>query len=375
MVTAEEIVNRKMITLEGNEIIAKTLRLFKETDAIIVTDKNNYQGMLLKRSLMEPKLSLQTKIHTLITHVPKISPTASLEEIARLMIENDVYHLPVISDEKPLGIVNAADIIENLMTHPVEIQPVKTFMNSKPLTINPEETLGKAITLLHQHNHPALAVVDHTDFVGMITLNEIVEKVIHPEAKIKGQAGHGDFSHYKKKIFSLTIKAIMQEEPRLTIPDTPLHEVIYFMQTSNQTNIFVGQQNHLQGLVSYKEILTHMVPPVASKTFEILFHRNTKAIEGFDKTHITQLLEEEFLQHYLHFLKTGNLHISLEQHKETKMKQHRIVCEMKLSTFRGIFYASHEGWGSENAIRNTYKAIEHQLSKAKEEDTETKHRR
>jgi hypothetical protein len=118
-----------------------------------------------------------------------------------------------------------------------------------------------------------------------------------------------------------------------------------------------------------------MVPSVSTESFEIQFHRNTKTIDGFDKTHITHLLQGEFLHHYQHFLKTGYLHISLEQHKETKMKQHRIICEMKLSSVRGVFYASHEGWGSEDAIRNTYKAIEHQIIKAKEEDTEIKHHR
>jgi hypothetical protein len=38
---------------------------------------------------------------------------------------------------------------------------------------------------------------------------------------------------------------------------------------------------------------------------------------------------------------------------------------MKLSSQKGVFYASHEGWGSLQAMKNTYGAIEHQIQKAK----------
>jgi ribosome-associated translation inhibitor RaiA len=61
----------------------------------------------------------------------------------------------------------------------------------------------------------------------------------------------------------------------------------------------------------------------------------------------------------------GYLHVSLEQHKEIKQGLFRVVCEMKLSGKPGVFYATQEGYGPMQAMRNAFLAIEHQINKVK----------
>ncbi|HIH28441.1 MAG TPA: hypothetical protein HA260_01405, partial [Thermoplasmata archaeon] len=94
MVSAQDILRKEIIKKDSNDIFSQAVNLFDTTDAIIVTDHDKYQGMLLKRSLMEPTITLQTKLHTLLTHPPKLTPTTSLEEIACAMVENNIYTLP-----------------------------------------------------------------------------------------------------------------------------------------------------------------------------------------------------------------------------------------------------------------------------------------
>ena len=71
------------------------------------------------------------------------------------------------------------------------------------------------------------------------------------------------------------------------------------------------------------------------------------------------------MKNYQKFLETGSLHVSLEQHKELKQGLHRVVCEMRLSGKPGVFYATQEGYGPMQAMKNAYLAIEHQIKKAK----------
>lgn len=115
MVTAQEVLTKEITQIDANEPFHKIISLFKDTDAIIVTENKLYKGMLLKRCLMEPKISLNTKVHNALTHAPKITPTEPLDEVARVMVENRVYHLPVILNEKVLGIITADDVIKNLI--------------------------------------------------------------------------------------------------------------------------------------------------------------------------------------------------------------------------------------------------------------------
>jgi hypothetical protein len=71
------------------------------------------------------------------------------------------------------------------------------------------------------------------------------------------------------------------------------------------------------------------------------------------------------LKNYEKFLGFGYLHVSLEQHKETKQGIHRshLRDETLISTWD--FYASHEGLGPMQAMKNSFEAIEHQIKKQK----------
>ena len=365
MVTAQDILNQDIVKIDGNEVFSKVLSLFKETDAVIVMDQDKYQGMLLKRCLMKPKISLDTKVHTMITHSPKISPTTSIEEIARLMIENNVYHLPVIENEDVIGIVTADEVVKRLTENTMGSQPVKTIMCAQPRFISPEVTLGKVIEMFHEQDIPYLAVVDQSKIVGAITMDDVIEHVLHPDERLGAYTGHGDFAPGKTRKLDLPIKSIMQEEPLIMSPDATIRDVHASMHKFDLTGALIGKENTLSGIVTHKEFLAPFAELQKQEPFAIQFHHNTKKVEGFDKEGAVRFLREEFLKNYEKFLQFGYLHVSLEQHKEGKEGVHRVVCEIKLSTQRGIFYASHEGMGPSQAMKNTMQAIEHQIRKAK----------
>lgn len=365
MVSVYDILNQDVVKIDGNESFSKVFTLFKDTDAIIITDKDKYQGMLLKRCLMKPKISLETKVHTVLTHTPKLSPITPIDEIARLMVENGVYHLPVIDNENIIGIVTADDVVKILTEQVSGSQPVKTIMCTQPLSISPEDTLGKVVNMFYEHDIPYLAVVDHDKVVGAISMDDIIEHVMHPEERLGAWTGHGDFAPDRTKKLDLPIKSLMQERPILMSPDATIKEVHNRMDKYEMNGMLIGKENNLQGIITHKELLSSFVLLKKSESFEILFHKNTKKVEGFDKENAVNLLREEFLKHYEKFLEFGSLHVSLEQHKDIKNTLYRVVCEMKLSSQKGVFYASHEGWGPLQAMKNTYGAIEHQIQKAK----------
>jgi ribosome-associated translation inhibitor RaiA len=219
--------------------------------------------------------------------------------------------------------------------------------------------------MFQQQDIPYLSVIEHTKIVGVITMDDIIEHVLHPEVKIKGSIGHGDYASEKKKKLDLQVKSIMKEEPLLMSPDATIKEVHTCMHKFRLDGMLIAKENNLHGIVTHKELLAPFASLVGKELFEIQFHKNTKKVTGFDKEHSVHFLKDEFLKNYEKFLEFGYLHVSLEQHKETKEKLFRVVCEMKLSSQKGVFYASHEGWGPMNALKNTAQAIEHQIRKVK----------
>ena len=363
MVTAQDVLSKEIKQIDANEPFHKVISLFKDTDAIIVMEDKLYKGMLLKRCLMEPKISLNTKVHNALTHAPKIAPTEPLEEVARVMVENRVYHLPVILNDKVLGIITADDVIKSLIGESIGTQPIKTIMCTQPLSVSPEETLGKVIKMFQQQDIPYLPVIDHNTVVGSVTMDDILEHVMHPEVKIEGYTGHGDFAPEKTKKLDLPVKSIMKEQPVMLSPETSIRDVHTHMHRFDMNGVLIGSEKRLHGVVTHKELLAPYAGFEKEESIAIQFHHNNTSVEGFDKEEAASLLHSEFLKNYERFLVVGYLHVSLEQHKETKQGLHRVVCEMKLSGKPGVFYATQEGYGPQQAMRNAYLAIEHQIQR------------
>ncbi len=281
------------------------------------------------------------------------------------MVENRVYHLPVVQDGKAVGIVTSDDVVKKLTELNMGTQPIKNIMCTQPLSVNPMETLGKVIKMFQQQDIPYLPVIEHNSVVGAITMDDILEHVMHPDTKIEGYTGHGDFTPEKTKKLDLPVQSIMKEQPVMLSPETSIRDVHTHMHRFDVNGIIIGSDRRLYGVVTHKELLAPYAGFEKEETIAIQFHHSNKKVQGFDKEQSAALLREEFLKNYEKFLEVGYVHVSLEQHKEIKQGLYRVVCEMKLSGKPGVFYATHEGYGPMQAMRNTYLAIEHQINKAK----------
>jgi CBS domain-containing protein len=75
----------------------------------IVTERDMVRRVLAKRLPLETKVS-EIMSESLVT----IDPDASLKEAARLMSENKIRRLPVLKQNRLVGIVVAADFVRNL---------------------------------------------------------------------------------------------------------------------------------------------------------------------------------------------------------------------------------------------------------------------
>jgi CBS domain-containing membrane protein len=362
MVTAQDILNKNILQIDVNEPFHEVISLFKDTDALVVTENKLYKGMLLKRCLIEQNSSLQTKVHSAVTNTPKISPTEPLEEIARVMVENNVYHLPVLHNGVILGIVTADDVVKKLTEQQIGAHPIKTIMCTQPLSVSPHDTIGKALHLFQQEHIEYLAVVEHNTVVGALTINTIIQNVLHGQSTVEGR---DNFESERRQKLDFPVKTIMQEQPLVISPETTIRDVHTTMHKSELPGILIGKENHLHGIVTHKELLAPYAGFEKEETIAIQFHHRNTSVQGFEKEQTVQFLREEFLKNYEKYLETGYLHVSLEQHKEIKQGLHRVVCEMKLSGKPGVFYATQEGYGPMQAMRNAFLAIEHQMNKTK----------
>jgi acetoin utilization protein AcuB len=114
------------------------------------------------------------------TTVVTVTPEMSLAEAQRLMREQRVRHLPVVSGKQVVGIVTDRDIRTAVpspattlsrgeIAYQLDTTTVKTCMTREVVTVSPETDVIQAARMLLAHKFGALPVVERGVLVGMVT--------------------------------------------------------------------------------------------------------------------------------------------------------------------------------------------------------------
>jgi len=84
--------------------------------SLAVIDDDRLVGILTERDVLravaENRPSNVTPVSALMTRLPVvISPGTDTATAARLMVEHDIRHLPVVADQKVIGMISARDLL------------------------------------------------------------------------------------------------------------------------------------------------------------------------------------------------------------------------------------------------------------------------
>jgi len=109
---------------------------------------------------------------------PTIGMEADVKEAARLLLENDVMHLPVIYEDKLKGLVTPSDLLI-VVEKSNDQTPVEELERSPCVPIYEKSPLSVALTTFKVANVNALPVLnDDAKLVGIITDRDIFNQTV-----------------------------------------------------------------------------------------------------------------------------------------------------------------------------------------------------
>jgi acetoin utilization protein AcuB len=115
-------------------------------------------------------------------NVIAVSPDATLERAAALLAENRVHRLPVIRDDRMVGIVSDSDIrnaaVRPSPEGPVGAKTVAEIMTRDVITVSPWDTVEDALLILQKKRLGALPVVEKNRVVGIITKADVLAALV-----------------------------------------------------------------------------------------------------------------------------------------------------------------------------------------------------
>ena len=104
-----------------------------------------------------------------------VGPHRPIRDAAMIMDQAGVGSLAVIDDGRLVGIVTDRDLVRRGLARDLApTAPVEKVMSAPAVTIGAEADLHSAFKLFRTHAVRRLAVVDFDDFVGMITVDDLL---------------------------------------------------------------------------------------------------------------------------------------------------------------------------------------------------------
>lgn len=121
MTKVKDVMTKTVVTIELNKTVSEAAAIMAENDVanLIVMDKNTPIGIVTERDfvrrVLAQKKSLTTQVSKIMsTPLRVIDPDASLKDAARRMVRKRIRRMPVMHDNKLVGIITSTDFARHL---------------------------------------------------------------------------------------------------------------------------------------------------------------------------------------------------------------------------------------------------------------------
>jgi CBS domain-containing protein len=106
-------------SISPNATVYEAIELLAEKDigAVLVMDGDKLEGILSERDyarrlILQGRMSQDTEVGVIMTSdVYTLNPDNTLEECMALMTQKHVRHIPIMEDEKVIGVISIGDAV------------------------------------------------------------------------------------------------------------------------------------------------------------------------------------------------------------------------------------------------------------------------
>ena len=138
--------------------------------SIILEDKN-------KIGMEQDAKSITVK-DIMTKSVISVDSGITVNEAAKMMEDAKVGAVIIMENNTPVGIVTDRDFAVKIVAHAYQITtPVKQIMSSPLIATSPDETVLMAADLMYSRDIRKLPVIDNDKVIGIITATDLVNQL------------------------------------------------------------------------------------------------------------------------------------------------------------------------------------------------------
>ncbi len=103
-----------------------------------------------------------------------ITPDKRVDQALKLMQKHNIRHLPVVKDGEMVGWITSRLLREVLLASMLEVITVGDVMIEAPITVTPDTGVEEAARLMYEHKIGGMPVVEEDKLVGVITTMDLL---------------------------------------------------------------------------------------------------------------------------------------------------------------------------------------------------------
>ena len=149
---------------------------------VVVDDERNIVGIItqadiVKNLKIESFISFREVEQSMRRKVISVGEKDPLPKAIEFMAKNHISCVPVIEDNRPVGIITERDVTKAILMNRV-LDNVKEVMTKPVLTVNGDVNLFDATRLMEDNKLRHLVVVDQGgNMIGIVTLSDIIRDI------------------------------------------------------------------------------------------------------------------------------------------------------------------------------------------------------
>jgi CBS domain-containing protein len=222
-----------------------------------VTNNKELVGIISERDIADKLGSSKyesmpaSRLHissVMVKDVFTVPKTMQLEDVAKLMLDNGIGSVPVMDDEKMVGIVSKADFVTLATGIAFDKITVKEIMSKKLVTVSPTERIVHARRQMLEAHVGRVPVVDDGELVGMITSKDLMRAFIDFRKKVPEK-------YQKSQIKELLVEDIMSTKPTFVSKDMSITEVSELIMETGYNGLPVVEDGEVVGIITQTDIL------------------------------------------------------------------------------------------------------------------------
>lgn len=369
---AEDIMSKSIITATEDESLSDILAKLKKFDIqeLPVVRNNKLVGIVSYDTLIKRRnLPLTTKALNIMSSPPMISAQDDVYKMAEMLVSSGFKALPITSKNKRLiGMVSRKDLI-NIIEKDRNISSIsiESIMSHKPQCIHEESNIAQARQMMRRFNERALPVIgEDGKLTGVVGVKDIARMWTQ---KTKESSGN---LRGEKISLDIYVKSIMNTSPIWIEKDGNVGDVVRLMKEHDISSTIITEDHIPIGIVTPPDLMEVLLR--AGKREGV--YVQITGLEEEDTTVYEDIynLIQKSMKKIGKVEKPQILAIHFVQyHGRSDVKEYEI--RARLSTQKQMFYARHDEWDLLKGLDETLESLEKMVMKEKDRRVGSRKRR